>query len=280
MAWGGLLPTTPDMLLRYLQTFADSLKPQTLKRRLVALKQWHLCQGFADPTAHPFITQTLTGIHHVHGKPVTKTPALSVEQLTLLVNYLQSRNQLSDWRDNALLQIGFFGAFRRSELTAIAWEQVTFVKEGMEILIPRSKTDQTGEGQVCAIPWGQTTLCPVTALKRWGEKSGIHKGPIFRAIRKNGQIRTKALSANSVNVILKRHAKSCQLPQANAYSGHSLRRGFATAAAQSGATLGAIMRQGRWRHEGTVHGYIEAGKRFEANAAGLLLSNNQVSDVS
>lgn len=64
----------------------------------------------------------------------------------------------------------------------------------------------------------------------------------------------------------------CQWPNATRYSGHSLRRGFATAASQRGATLGAIMRQGRWRHEATVYGYIEEGQRFEANAAGLLLS--------
>src|SRR5581483_4716505 len=34
LAWGGLLPSTPDVLLHYLQQHADTLNPRTLKRRL------------------------------------------------------------------------------------------------------------------------------------------------------------------------------------------------------------------------------------------------------
>jgi len=52
-----------------------------------------------------------------------------------------------------------------------------------------------------------------------------------------------------------------------------LRRSFATTASQQGATLGSIMRQSRWKNETTVHGYIQEGQRFEANAAGKVLEN-------
>ena len=273
IAWGGLLPTTTDVLMRYLHEQAPHLNPRTLKRRLVAIKHWHTYQGFNDPTIHPLIKKTLTGILHVHGKPVEKAPALSIDQLALLSSFLQSRGNLSDWRDNALLQIGFFGAFRRSELIAICWEQVTFVPQGIEILIPRSKTDQEGEGQVCAIPYGNVTLCPVSALRNWQEQSNIQTGPIFRRLYKNHQISDEALTSQTINLIIKALAIECQLPEAQRYSGHSLRRGFATAASQKGASLGAIMRQGRWRHEGTVHGYIEEGQRFDANAAGAILES-------
>ncbi len=269
--WGGLLPATPEILLRYLHEHAEQLNSRTLKRRLVAIKHWHTYQGFTDPTIHPLVKKTLTGIFHVHGKPVEKAPPLSVEQLMLLTHHLKSRGGLSDWRDITLLQIGFFGAFRRSELVAIHWEHVTFSLRGVEILIPRSKTDQEGEGQVCAIPYGNSMLCPVTALNRWREESGISSGPIFRRFLKGNKISEEAISPNSVNKIIKAVAIRCGLPQAEKYSGHSLRRGFATAASQKGAPFGAIMRQGRWRHEGTVHGYIEEGQRFDANAAGSIL---------
>jgi integrase len=222
----------------------------------VAIKHWHTYQGFPNPTIHPLVKKTLTGILHVHGKPAEKASALSIEQLALIVSHLQSRGNLSDWRDNALLQIGFLGALRRSELVALHWGQITFVPEGIEILIARSKTDQIGEGQVCAIPYGNVTLCPVIALQKWQEASQIKTGPIFRRLFKNDQITDKPLTPQSINLIIKSLALECHLPKAKQYSGHSLRGGFATAASQKGASVGAIMRQGRWKHEGTVQGYI------------------------
>ncbi|MCE3238815.1 MAG: Phage integrase [Gammaproteobacteria bacterium] len=276
---GGLLPTTPTLLLHYLQSYAQSLNPRTLKRRLVAIRQWHTSQGFPDPTAHPLVRKTLTGILHVHGKPPKKSPPLPVEQLMLMDHYLRARNGTIAWRNNALLQIGFFGAFRRSELVAIQWEQVSFVVEGVEISVPRSKTDQEGHGQICAIPYGNSQLCPVTTLHRWRELANHTTGAVFRHITKSNCITTRPLSPQYVSDIIKNVAMACQLPNAKHYSGHSLRHGFATAATKKGASFGAIMRQGRWRHEGTVRGYIEEGQRFDTNAANSILEalNSSVS---
>lgn len=275
IAWGGLLPTTSDVLIHYLTSQAAQLNPRTLTRRLTALKHWHVYQGFSDPTAHPTVRKTLTGIKQVHGKPKVKALPLTLEVLTALTAYLQKGDQLLDWRNNALLQVGFFGAFRRSELTSIWMEHIRFVPEGMEILIPRSKTDQQGEGQWCAIPYGNEQLCPVTAVQRWIEKAQLQQGPLFRRLTKCDTITDEALRPGQVNRILQTLAKACQLPEAERYSSHSFRRGFATTASQKGAPFGAIMRQGRWRHEGTVLGYIEEGKRFEANAASFILSTTQ-----
>lgn len=276
ISWGGLLPATPDVLLRYLHHYAESLNPRTLKRRLVALKQWHLYQNFADPTAHPLIRKTMTGILHVHGKPAKKAAILSIEDLIVLHDYLKQKDEFWACRDNALLQIGFFGAFRRSELIAIQCEHLRFSAQGVEILIPRSKTDQAGEGQVCAIPYGNTTLCPIVTLKKWQEIAHIQQGPLFRRLLKGSKIAETAITVHSVNQIIKNVATLCHLTEANEYSGHSLRRGFATSATRNGASFNAIMRQGRWKHEGTVYGYIEEGQRFEANAAKMILEKTSI----
>lgn len=274
IAWGAQLPTTTDILLHYLQAHATLLNPKTLKRRLIALKHWHTFQGFPDPTAHPLLKKTFSGILHMHGKPAEKAKPLSAEQLAKIVDHLKRQNTLSDCRNKALLQVGFFGAFRRSELTAIDWQHITYVPKGVEILIPRSKTDQVGEGEIIALPYGNSILCPVTALMSWQEKiANPTSGPVFCRVLKNQKAIPQALSTHSINKIIKTLAVICQLPYATSYSGHSLRRGFATTASQQGATLGAIMRQGRWRHESTVHGYIQEGQRFEANAAGTILEN-------
>ena len=269
--WGGMLPTSPDVIVRYLQAFAATLNPRTLVRRLTAIKHWHTYQNFADPTSSIMVRKTMTGILHLHGQPRNKAPALNLEQLTLMATFMKQQDTLAMWRNNALIQLGFFGAFRRSELVNIQFEHVTFVPEGMEILIPRSKTDPTGEGQICAIPYGDDELCPVTALKVWCEKATITSGFIFRGIDRYQHISALPLLGKSVSSIIKKVADKCQLPNANNFSSHSLRRGFATTASRKGAPFVSIMRHGRWRHEGTVLGYIEEGQRFETNAAKIVL---------
>ncbi len=270
--WGGFLPTSAEVIMKYLHQHANNLNPRTLVRRLTALKNWHLCQGFADPTSHPMIRKTLTGIKHIHGKPKNKAKALTVETLASMVAYLKGSSRLIDVRNNALLQIGFFGAFRRGELVTICWEHIQFVPEGIEILIPRSKTDQDGEGQICAIPYGDKKLCPVTALMTWRDTSS-QTGFVFRAIGNGENLKTEPIKPNQINVMIKTIAKACNLPEVKLYSSHSMRRGFATEASKKGAPFGAIMRQGRWRHEGTVLGYIEEGKRFDSNAADIILKH-------
>ncbi len=269
--WGGLLPATPQMVIRYLQDFAPTLNSRTLVRRLTAIKNWHSYQGFADPTSVSLVRKTLTGIMHVHGKPKEKATALTIEALHCMVEYMKKQNTLAMWRNNAILQMGFFGALRVSELVNIKMEQITHVPEGMEILIPRSKTDPTGAGQYCALPFGDSDLCPVKALKNWCEKAKIENGVIFREIDRHQNIKTAPLTGKSINSIIKNIAGRCGLPNPESYSSHSMRRGFATTASRKGASFVSIMRQGRWRHEATVLGYIEDGQRFEQNAAHKIL---------
>jgi site-specific recombinase XerD len=266
-----VLPATAESILDYLHDYATTLNPRTLTRRLTALKQWHILQGHSDPTSHPLVHKTLSGIRNVHGKPKDKAPAITLESLTQMITHLKKSTRLIDCRNNALLQLGFFGAFRRSEVVTLIWDNIHFVPEGIEILLPRSKTDQAGEGQTCAIPYGDNTLCPVTALLSWQERSQCSTGSIFRQMTRGETIKHAALKPQHLNTIIKNIARESQLSNADDYSSHSLRRGFATEASKNGAPFGSIMRQGRWRHEGTVLGYIDEGKRFDQNAAGLLL---------
>jgi len=266
-AWGGKLPATPDAIAAYLQDYAPKLNARTLGRRLTALKQWHRYQGFPDPTEHPAIQKTMIGITRVHGKPKQKAHPLCVEELLIIIKYLSQNSSLSALRDNALLQVGFFGAFRRSELVQIQVEQLDWKEEGIDILIPASKTDQTHQGQYCALPYGKGLLCPVSAIKEWLEVSGIKQGALFREIKNGGKVKEKALTPLSVNYILKKHAQACGFSNINQLSSHSLRRGLATNASQIGANLASIMRQGRWKQVNTVMEYIEASERFSENAA-------------
>ncbi|MHB1946941.1 MAG: tyrosine-type recombinase/integrase [Gammaproteobacteria bacterium] len=276
--WGGILPTSPEVLIQYLQTFATKLNSRTIARRLIAIRHWHKSQSFPDPTIHPAIQKTMVGITRLHGKPKDKARPLSLEDLLTIVRYLENENSFASFRDNALLQIGYFGALRRSELVAIECEHIQWKKEGIDILIPQSKTDQENDGQYCGIPFGKKPLCPVNALRIWLEIANIKQGAIFREIKRGEKLKETCLSPLSVNFILKKRANECGLAYADQFSGHSLRRGLATTASSAGANMAAIMRQGRWKQINTIMEYVDATNRFSDNVITKILQTTELED--
>lgn len=235
MAWGGVLPSDEPLMIRYLLAYAPALNPRTLALRLTALSQWHIHQGFADPASTPTVRKTLIGIERVHGKPKKKAKALPLEDLERIVTRLASIDTLKAKRDNALLQIGYFGGFRRSEMVALEIPHVAWEPEGIVITLPRSKTDQQGQGIVKAIPYGSGPCCPASALRAWMTAAGITSGPLFRPITKWGALGADALHEASVNAILDTCARLVQLDYVPQLSSHSLRRGMATSAHRAGA---------------------------------------------
>lgn len=270
-SWGGMLPANAPMIVSYLEAHATQLNARTLARRLIAIRHWHTYQGFADPTATPLVQKTLIGIKRIHGKPKVKATPLTLEHIKAIHQALSQQTSLEALRDNALIQLGFFGAFRRSELVNIQHIHCRFDPKGLEILLPQSKTDQTHEGQFVVIPYGNAALCPVTTLKTWLEESRLREGYLFRRLNHQGECLSTPISAGSVNRILKKHAGFLNLDENTSLSSHSLRRGLATSAARAGAPIQAIMRAGRWKQTNTVMEYIEASERFNDNAAAIVL---------
>ena len=271
LAWGGMLPADEPAIIRYLLAYAPTLNPRTLAVRLTALSQWHIHQAFLDPASTPTVRKTMTGIARTHGRPKKKAKALPIEDLERIVAALASAGTLKAARDNALLQIGFFGGMRRSELVAIEVGHLGWTPEGIEVMLPRSKTDQLGEGIIKAIPFSDGPCCPARALRAWLDAAGISSGPVFRSLSKSGVVASAALGEGSVNTILGACAALAGLGYVPDLSSHSLRRGMATSAHRAGADFRDIKKQGGWRHDGTVQDYIEEASRFQENAAGSLL---------
>lgn len=270
-SWGGVLPCDEDTIIRYLLDFSQVLNSRTLALRLTALSQWHIHQGFFDPASTPTVRKTLLGIGRTHGKPKKKAKALPIEDLTHIVRHLAGIDTIKAKRDSALLQIGYFGGYRRSELVGLEMPNIAWESEGLVITLPRSKTDQLGQGITKAIPFGDGSCCPASALRAWLDVAGITTGPIFRSITKWGKIGQEALNVASVNSVLESCAKLVNLDYVPQLSSHSLRRGMATSAHRAGADFQDIKRQGGWRYDGTVQGYIEEAGQFQENAAGYLL---------
>ena len=173
-------------------------------------------------------------------------------------------------RDRALLLIGFAAALRRSELVALNVEDLQFVKEGLIINLRISKTDQEGQGRKIAVPYGRTSACPVKAIQEWMKHAQITRGPLFPPVGKGGRIGVAALSGQSVALIIKAYAEAIGLPTSNT-SGHSLRSGLVTSAAQAGVAIHKIQAQSGHRSLQMLFRYIRDANLFEDNAAGLLL---------
>ncbi|GBF17817.1 tyrosine recombinase XerC [Rhodococcus sp. Br-6] len=188
-------------------------------------------------------------------------------------------SEVLERRDSALLLMGFAGAFRRSELVGLNCGDVVVHRlDGLHIRLRKSKTDQDGDGAIRALPFTNShTSCPPCAALRWWELVAAHErggraalirtlrnapafdghvcrgalpkisphAPFFRAIAKNGNLSTTALSAAAVHGAVRRRAGAAGYDESlvAALGGHSLRAGFVTQAFRNGADAHAIMRQ-------------------------------------
>ena len=255
------LPASPAMVAAYLAHLADSGRRASGIGRAAAGIAWHHKQAGIDPapTAHEGVKQTMRGIRRKIGsRKQGKAPATHDIIGKMMANCPDTMIGL---RDAALLGIGFAAALRRSELVAITVEDITFVDDGLRLLIPRSKTDQTGEGVEVAVIRG-VRLRPVAALKAWLAASGITTGPVFRPVKLGGKIVDEAMRGNAVARVLKKHCRRLGIDPTN-YSAHSLRAGLITSSAEANANIFRIQLVSRHRSLESLQGYVRSTDIFK-----------------
>ena len=267
LAWGGTVPSTPEILAAFIAERADTLSAHTLTRRVVGISRAHVSLGYTDPAKNDLVRTVLRGVRRSKGTSQRQASPLLREDVFAL---LPNMRGVKGTRDRALLLLGFAAAFRRSELVALNVEDLQSVPEGLVVHLRRSKTDQSGEGRKIGIPYGRTNACPVKAVANWIATAKVESGPIFRAVRKGGDIGAERLSAQAVNLILKSYVERIGLP-ATEYSGHSLRSGLVTSAARAGVSSYKIRQQTGHRSDAMLARYIRDADLFAGNAAGALL---------
>lgn len=255
------LPAAPSTIALYLTAHADAFSMATLTRRLSSIAVAHRLAGHPLDTRHPGIRDVMRGLRREKGIAQRNAEALTVPLVRRLIETCGSR--LIDVRDRALVLVGFAAALRRSELVALDLSDVAVVPEGLRIVIRRSKGDQEGEGQVIAIGRTGTATCPAAAYAAWISAAGIGEGAVFRGVTRHGALGAR-LSTDAVAEIVRRRAVAAGL-EGERFSGHSLRAGFATAAAAAGVEERAIMKQTRHRSSATVRRYIRDGELFVRN---------------
>ena len=267
------LPSEPNIVSLYLTHLSTkNVKLSTIKRRLVSIGVIHKMKGHYLDTKHPAIIENLLGIKRRKGiVQKGKKPILinNIKQIIDVINQ-QKIEDIKKLRDKSIILIGFSGGFRRNEIVSLDVEDLEFVFEGLKITVKRSKTDQFGEGMVKGLPFFENKIyCPVTTVRRWLNISKIKTGPLFRRFSKGSKLTSNRLTDQTVALIIKQYLNFAGVNSSN-YSGHSLRSGFATSAAEAGAEERSIMAMTGHKSTEMVRRYIKEANLFKNNALNKL----------
>lgn len=264
--WGGLLPATTDGVVRYIANYGASLSANTLQLRLSALARWHVDQGFPDPTRHPMVRQVMRGIRAAHPVAEKQAKPLQLAQLEevdrQLVEQIRTAEDVGSrlrlLRDRSLLLTGFWRGFRGDELIHLRIENVEVQPgEGMTCYLSRSKADRDVRGRRFSTP-ALSRLCPVRAYTDWIESCGHKEGPVYRSIDRWGTVGGDPLHPNSLIPLIRSIFERTGIATPQAYSSHSLRRGFANWAADNGWDVKNLMAYVGWRDVKAAMRYVEA----------------------
>jgi len=263
------LPSEPKIISLYLtQLSTKDVKISTIKRRLVSIGVIHKLKGHYLDTKHPLILENLMGIKRRKGSIQNGKKPLLINNLKRLIDAIdqQKKEQIKIFRDRTIILIGFSGGFRRNEIVSLDYDDLDFVEEGLKINVKRSKTDQFGEGSTKGLPYfDNSQYCPVLSIKKWIEISKINSGALFRRFTKGSNLSEKRLTDQTVALLIKEYLDLAGINSKN-YSGHSLRSGFATTAAEAGAEERTIMAMTGHKSAEMVRRYIKDANLFKNNA--------------
>ena len=267
------LPSDPKIVSLYLTYLSTkNAKMSTLKRRLVSIGLIHKIKGHYLDTKHPAIIENIMGIKRRKGSLQKAKKPILINSLKKIINVIdqEKKEEIKKLRDRSIILIGFSGGFRRNEIVSIDYDDLDFVPEGLKISIRRSKTDQFGEGFTKALPYFDNSQhCPVVSLKKLLDLSKINTGPVFRRFIKGSKLSENRLTDQTVALLIKKYINLAGIDSRN-YSGHSLRSGFATSAADSGVEERNIMAMTGHKSAEMVRRYIKDANLFKNNALNKL----------
>ena len=263
------LPSEPKIVSLYLTHLSTrNIKMSTLKRRLVSIGVLHKLKGHYLDTKHPSIIENIMGIKRRKGSVQKSKKPLLINNLKKIINVIdkEKNHEIKKIRDRSIILIGFSGGFRRNEIVSLDYDDLELVHEGLKINLKRSKTDQFGEGTLKGLPYFENSqYCPVVSICKWIEISKIKSGPLFRRFNKGSKLSDNRLTDQTVALLIKDYLKLAGVDSRN-YSGHSLRSGFATSAAESGAEERSIMAMTGHKSTEMVRRYIKEANLFKNNA--------------
>lgn len=262
------LPCNIETLIIYLTELANQkLKSSTIQKKLYAITKIHSLNNHHLNLKDSNFVLVWNGIKRSLGTSKKGRSPLLIKTLREILSHIPSSN--IGIRDRALINFGWASAMRRSEIVALNWDDITYIEEGMQVIIRKSKTDQYGEGQKIAVLYGNNkTTCPVLNLKKWQEIS-VSKEAIFTSINKSNIVGDQRLSDRDIARILKKIMLQCGL-DATEFAGHSLRSGFITTAAKHSVPEHIIMKHSRHKTAQMIQVYTRDSSLVKDNATSMV----------
>ena len=198
----------------------------------------------------------MQGIRRTLGTKQRQVTPLVKDDLLAALVMVNQQSPVKAARDRALLLVGFASAMRRSELVAVKVEHITHLPTGMEIFLPCSKTDQDRNGRGVSTPHAnEKSRSGVRGVGEGRGFLGLGGGFFFRAVTRHDRVARQGLSAQSVALVVKASVARAGGNAANA-SGHSLRAGYCTSAAEKGLQPWQIREQTGHKSDVTLAKYI------------------------
>ena len=249
---------------------SSSYKSSTIQRILASITYKYRVNGFQFDRKNNNVADTIGAIvRDQKNNKSGQAKELLRKDIELIIDTIPEKSDdYKNIRDKALILVGYFSFCRRSELLGMKYEHLTFDNDGIQILIPFSKTDQKGEGRVILLQKRDDSpkYCPVRALNEWLEISMINTGPLFYRIDKSNSIIKYELNQNNKKVsltdtsfvlILKKRAQNAGLNDCHKISGHSLRIGSITQARINGVPTHEIMKMSGHKTEQMINRYTK-----------------------
>lgn len=284
------LPASPETVVEYVAALTTIQRPRTgrpyspssIERAIAAIRTAHAAANLTPPSTKGArmvlrgYRDRLARAKDPAAKPRKAQPAIPTALRAMLATL--DHGTIIGRRDAALLLLGFASAARVSELVALDLADVPETEHGIEASMYRRKVKAFSD---TAVPFGSNpATCPVRAVRALREAmagAGRVEGPLFVRIDRHGRIAppmvrrgvpigdpSGRLTAQAAAQVVERAADAAGLE--GQWSGHSLRRGFATAARKAGHDLVRIGRHGGWADGSrALLGYFEDSDRWTDN---------------
>lgn len=271
-------PIPVALVVAYVQSHRRALEKKevslsTVRMRLAAVANEQRRVGGPPVTSDPVVRDLLTVLRREVGRAEVQKEPLRTDQLDALGKLWEGPGRLTNRQSQAraIILLGFALAVRRVNLVGLNLSDLTFQPKGVVAFIVRSKTDQEAKGSELGAEAVGGPLCPVAALRDWLSRLDLDAdGPVFRTVGTHDHIQDRRLSDRAVARIVKRAAAAVGCDEEQ-FAGHSLRSGYATAAAALGWDASRIAQQTQHRDLNSLRRYIHRANLFEHNAGGTLL---------
>jgi hypothetical protein len=285
------MPASPETVCRFLAEYGLTRGPASVNTARAAIRWIHLKGKQLSPTDHEDVIALVKGYTRLRQANLNQKRAFTTDEILLLCEAMDEQGGLHAVRDKAMTLLGFAGAFRRSEYTCgkryddepwvyLDLADLSFNRHGVEITLPKSKTDQEWKGQYVFVTYGTNRrTCAVLALRNWlsvMKARGITHGPVFRPLQPRGDrlvgdstILNRPLTPAAFVLRLKLWAEVVKMDP-DPIAGHSLRAGHVTAASAGGASIFSIAHQGRWKDLRTVLRYHRQSRAHVDNSSSAL----------